>query len=177
MKTKPFIYLACVILVINACTTVKYLPRSEAIDVNQYGSYINITLTNKKIIKGELLAADFSNLTVLTDTALSKKAIIIPLNLVKKFTLFYAKPARYGWSIPVFVLSTLIPFPDPDGGGLMPFHGFFTLLTIPVNLIVTSVVTRNSFRYNNTTISYEQLKMFARYPQGIPANVNIASIK
>jgi hypothetical protein len=164
-------------LIFGACSTPHYLPQSEVIDINAYGSFIKISLKNKEDIKGELLAADPGNLTVLTDTNFTKKVIIVPLASISKFSLIYASPKKYGWSIPLFAVSTIVPFPDPEGGGLMPFHGFYSLLTLPVNLIVTSAVTRNAFRYNNTTITYEQLKMFARYPQGIPSNISIKSIK
>jgi|WetSurMetagenome_2_1015567.scaffolds.fasta_scaffold06554_2 hypothetical protein len=177
MKTKPGLYIGLIILILCGCKTAKYLPQSEAIDINEYGSFINVSLTNKKTINGELLSVKDGILTVLTDSATNKKAVTIPVILVKKFYLLYARPKNYGWTIPVYAASTLLPFPDPAGDDFMPFHGFFALLTVPINLIVTSTVVRNSFRYNNASITYEQLKMFARFPQGIPANINITSIK
>jgi hypothetical protein len=54
------------------------------------------------------------------------------------------------------------------------------VFTAPINLMVTIVVTMSSedaFQYNEKNMSYEKLKMFARFPQGIPLNIDVASIK
>ncbi len=104
----------------------------------------------------------------------------VPINDVKRFKLRYARPKHYGWTIPIGIILPLIPFTDPDGGGRMPFHGFFALLSIPVNLIVTIAVTKageNAFKYNDKNMTYDKLKMFARFPQGVPTNIDLASIK
>jgi hypothetical protein len=37
--------------------------------------------------------------------------------------------------------------------------------------------SEDAFQYNEKNMSYEKLKMFARFPQGIPLNIDVASIK
>jgi hypothetical protein len=52
--------------------------------------------------------------------------------------------------------------------------------TAPINLIVTISITvsgETAFQYSDKNITYDILKMFARFPQGIPPNMDLASIK
>jgi hypothetical protein len=66
-------------------------------------------------------------------------------------------------------------------GFLLPFiHGWYSIFTIPIHLIVTISVTasgENAFKYNNKKMTYEELKMFARFPQGIPPDIDLANVK
>jgi hypothetical protein len=80
--------------------------------------------------------------------------------------LSYAKHENYGKAIAIF---SIIPFS----------HGAFGLLTLPLNLITTisvAVSTQKSFRYDDKDYSLEKLNMFARFPQGIPPNIDISEI-
>lgn len=167
MKTKLTIFLAGLIFILCGCTSALYLPKPDAIGVNQYGSYINIRVTGSESIKGELLAVGYSDLYVLADTAGTKKVTIVPISQISKFKLLYATPKNYAWTIPVYVLATAS-------------HGFYLLFTAPANLLATVAITSsgfNAFTYNNQIITYEKLSKFARFPQGIPPNINIASIR
>lgn len=152
-------------MIISSCTSPRYLPSSDKIDVNEYGSYIKIFHKTASNIDGELIAIDSNKIVVLTEE--SKKCVTVPISEVKRFTLRYAKPKHYGWTIPVFTLPTIA-------------HGWFLIFTAPVNLIVTISVTaggENAFKYSNKNMTYDKLKIFARFPQGIPPNIDIASIK
>lgn len=170
MKTNLIISII-LLVVLNACkTTATYLPNYENIDTNQYGSFITVyqyTISEK--IKGELIQIDSNNLVVLTESKNQKQECkVIPLSNIYKFKLRYAKPpSNYGWSIPVVIL--------------MPFiHGAFSVFTVPLHLIVTISVTasgQNAFKYSHNDITYEQLKMFARFPQGIPEEIQLEDIK
>ncbi len=152
---------------ISSCYTPAYLPSSNKIDVNQYGSYITITPTKGEGFSGELLAIDSNRLIVLleSDTGSPNKSVFIQLNKVSQFTLLYAKSKNFGWSIPLFTLATI-------------GHGAWLIFTAPVNLIVTiSVASTNNFKYSEKEMTFDKLKMFARFPQGIPPTIDINSIK
>jgi hypothetical protein len=169
MKTKLFIAGILVAFMICGCTSPRYLPRSEDLDVHQYGSYMIIRQLSGVHSRGELLAVDSSNIVILpeSDTGLLKKPMIIPVHLVQHFSVLYAKRRHYGWTIPVFTLATLS-------------HGFFLIFTAPVNLIATIIITvggENAFAYNEKNITYDKLKMFARFPQGIPPGLDITNLK
>jgi hypothetical protein len=164
MKIKYFIFIILIMSCFGACTYPYYLPQSETIDVNQYGSYIEINPMQGEL-SGELLAVDNNAITILTDLNFQKKVEIVPLSKVHTFSIRYAKSKSYGWTIPVFSLATIS-------------HGVFAIFTFPLNLISTISITAsaiNSYKYKN--ITYDQLKMYARFPQGIPANVDLGTIK
>jgi hypothetical protein len=144
-----------------------YLPKPDEIDVNQYGSYIKINKVNKDAINGEIIAIDSSQLVVLIKKNGLSNCVSVPLNEVNRFTIQYAKSKHYGWTIPVFTFSTIT-------------HGFLSILTAPVNLIVTTSVTAGgakAFKYSEKDITFDKLKMFARFPQGIPPNIDTAQLK
>jgi hypothetical protein len=169
MKIKLFIA-GLMSVIMGGCITSApdYLPESDEIDVNPYGSYIMVTQKKGVDVEGELLAIDSSKIIILTqtDTTRPKKSAIVSLKNVSKFKLLYAKPANYDWSalLPLSAIS----------------HGWYLILTFPMNLIATiSVFTgaKNAFTYNDEEITLKELKKFARFPQGIPPDIDIKSIK
>lgn len=164
MKTK-IIFVGLFALILSSCTSPKYLPNSENIDINKYGSYINIARNAKPDFNGELIAIDSNSITILK--ASTKKCITIPMADVKRFELQYAAHKKHGWAIPFFSLLTLS-------------HGIGLVATLPINLIVTISVAvggKKSFTYSNKNMTYDKLKMFARFPQGVPEHINVDMIK
>lgn len=159
------IVLSMLIVFISSCSTPKYLPSADKIDVNTYGSYIKISQKNKPNTEGELIALDHEYITVLNYD--SKECLVLPLAEINKFTLLYATPKHYGWTIPASILLSVS-------------HGFVGMITLPLNLIVTISTTASSelaFTYNEKSMTFDKLKMFARFPQGIPQNIKISDIK
>ena len=153
------------IVFFSSCNTPKYLPDVKAIGLESHGSYIKINHKSSAQIHGELIAVENNNIYVLLNE--SKRCLKIPVAEIKNFKLRYAQPAHYGWSIPIFSAVSLV-------------HGILATFTLPLNLIITTAVTisgENDFRYNQKSISLKNLKMFARFPQGIPENIDLASIK
>ncbi len=168
MKNKSIIA-GLVAIFIGSCSSPKYLPSPDKIDVNQYGSYIKIIRNNETIVKGELIAVETHKIVVLSevDTNNTKEYVVVPIKEIQRFKLRYAKQKHYGWTIPVFTLATIS-------------HGYFLIATAPVNLIVTTSVTigsESAFTYSDKNMTYTQLEMFARFPQGIPPGTNIPGIK
>jgi hypothetical protein len=168
MKTNLIITGLFMAVIICSCSTPGYLPKSDDIDVNQYGSYITVLHKSGKYTRGELIAIDSNRLIILSSPGknIPETPEIVPIAGISHFSVKYAKPKHYGWSIPVYTLATI-------------GHGVFLIGTAPINLIVTIAVTaggENSFEYSEREMTYEKLKMFARFPQGIPPDVNIAGI-
>lgn len=164
MKINIFFLIASA-LFFSDCTAPKYLPYAEDVYTNEYGAYINIILPKGDVVEGELIAIDSSNIVVLTEE--TRSCTTVSLDEVKYFKLRYAKARNYGWSIPVFVLSSLT-------------HGVGAIITLPLNLVVTIVVTatgQSAFQYNHRNMTYDKMRMYARFPQGIPRNVSIHSIE
>jgi len=164
MKTK-IILTGMLAIIISSCSSPGYLPSSDKIDVNQNGSYIIIRQKTTADIHGELIAINSNNIVVLSET--TNKCMTVSINDVERFALRYAKPKHYGWTIPVGIVLPLI-------------HGFYSILTLPIHLIVTISVTsggERAFKYSEKNMTYDKLKMFARFPQGIPPNIDLASIQ
>ena len=167
MKTKLFLTGFILAIGIISCSAPAYLPKSKNIDENQYGSYINIQQKKGHSIQGELLSSDGVQLIVLTDYKKTKIPVQVPVNQINHFELRYAQPKHYGWTIPLFTAVTL-------------GHGGFLIFTAPLNIIGTVIVTasgEDAFMYTEKDITYEKLNMFARFPQGIPPNIELSSIK
>ncbi len=164
MNTK-FILTLLTAIMVGGCAYPSYLPTSGEIDVNQYGSYIDISSSKKTNIKGELISIDSNKIIILLKNA--QKCRVVSIKEVEQFTLRYAEPPNYSRLIPLYSLWSLS-------------HGILGLGTLPVNLIVTISMTVSGdtdFTYSKQDMTYEKLKMFARFPQGIPLNVSIASIR
>jgi hypothetical protein len=167
MKTKIFSSLILILFVISGCMVPVYLPKTKAIDVNQYGSYIKITRIHGSNVRGELLAVDTTSLILFADSSRRKIVRIIPVSEVKRFTIRYAQPKKYWWTMAVF-------------SAVCASHGWWAALSIPLNLIITAAVSvsaENAFTYSQDDITYVQLRMFARFPGGIPSNIILSSNK
>lgn len=152
------------------CKSPDYLPYPETIGINSYGSRISITKVQGPKLKGELIAIDTTQLIVLADKdyikRINEKITAIPVKEIKRFRLKYARPKPYIWPTPVYTLATA-------------GHGWFAFFSAPVNLVVTIMLDSgvNAFQYNEIEMTYEKLKMFARFPQGIPDNIDKEDIK
>ena len=165
MKYKSII-IGLFTIVVSSCTSPRYLTSSDRIDVNEYGSHIKINHKTLSSIEGELIAIDSNNIVLLQETNMNKCTVFKTAD-IKKFKLRYAESKHYGWTIPVYTLATIS-------------HGLFLIFTAPLNLIVTIAVTvggEKAFIYTDKNTTFEELKMFARFPQGIPPNVAIKDIR
>lgn len=176
MKTNWIILTCLCVCFFSGCTTAKYLPQTTGIDANAHGSYIRVLLAaNRNIgrkadisVNGELIAIDSTQLFVLTYVNSVKETVPIPIKEIKTFRLTYAQSKKYGWSIPV--LTLIAPF----------INGVYSLFTFPVALIGSITATSSGvsdFQYKNDQISYRELNMFARFPQGIPAGIALSQIE
>lgn len=153
------------IFVITACSFPRYLPKADTIDINPYGAYIKVTLKKSGFVDGELIAVSTNEIVVFSEN--SNTCVSVPIPDIGYYKMFYAEPKNYVWSIPVFALASL-----PQGG-----LAFFTL---PLNLITTIAVvvsSNKSFSYTEKSITYAQLSMFARFPQGLPETIDLNEIK
>ncbi len=144
---------------LSSCYAPKYLPKAASIYQNEYGAFIKYRTIDNNTFAGEIIAVDSSNLIILNDY--SKELMTYPINKIKRFRLRYALPKHYEAFIPIFILYPAI-------------HGYYSLITMPFHVLITTLVSvsgENDFRYTSRKISYQQLRMFARFPQGIPANI------
>ncbi|MBE0645879.1 MAG: hypothetical protein IH600_17495 [Bacteroidetes bacterium] len=161
MKNKTLVFALLPLLMTAGCWAPGYIPEVEDIDVNPYGGYLEITNAQGQTAEGELIAIDDEKVTILVDPATPKETLrTMAIEHMYRYRLHYAQPVDYTWTIPLFSLFTIT-------------HGWFLVLTFPVNLITTIAVTvggETAFRYTEKEISLQDLRMFARFPQGMPEN-------
>ncbi len=151
----------------SSCKAPAYIPEAEEIGVNEFGSYITVNLPEGLQVEGELIAIDSLNIKVLTKEKDIKQFVTIPTADISSFRLTYAQPKQYGLAIPGSALLSIS-------------HGYFAIFTLPANIVVTSIITARgakAFTYSEKHMSWEDLKMFARFPQGIPNHIEVADIK
>jgi|WetSurMetagenome_2_1015567.scaffolds.fasta_scaffold111042_2 hypothetical protein len=164
MQNKYFVFVLLAVI-LYGCTSPVYLPRPSEVDVNEYGSNIKIIRKAAPDIHGELIAIDHTEIVVLPEYA--SRCEIVYLDEVKRFSLRYSKPSYYGWTIP---FAIFLPF----------IHGWYSIFSIPVQLIVTVSETVSGmidFKYSSRNMTYEKLAMFARFPQGIPSQIDLKMIR
>jgi len=164
MKNKLAVIGILLAMVSVSCNTQTYLPDHEELDVSYFGSFIKIRNTTGSIITGELIAVDSNGVIVLTNTDGSRQAVTVQKEEIEKYKVIYAKAKNYAWTIPLYAALTAS-------------HGMW--LT-PVNLLVTTAITASAitqFQYNRREMAYGNLYMFARFPQGLPPNIDILSLK
>lgn len=165
MKTKYIIYSTILLLSFGACSYPHYLTSSQKVGESKHGSFIAVNKHRGETTRGELIALNSEQMVVLNQK--SGQCEIIPIHEISRFRLRYAIPKNYAWTIPVFSVFTFL-------------HGWFAAATFPANLLVTVTVSlagESAFTYTNRNMSYERLVMFARFPQGIPPNVDMAAIR
>ncbi|MBE0654718.1 MAG: hypothetical protein IH594_13020 [Bacteroidales bacterium] len=169
MKSKVYITILAIAMFLTDCTTVKYLPGVNEIDINEFGSRIIVRTTDGPYIKGELLAVDTGHLIIRTDSIHMhryKNNVILSFKEIESYDLVYARTNKFMWTIPVFPLFAIS-------------HGMWAIFTAPVNLIITAIIADRTgdFKYTREDITMEELKMFARFPQGLPPGIDPDSIK
>lgn len=164
MKTVWIFLIATVF--ISGCSTPAYLPRPDDLSEHVNGSIIQCHLFTGAIITGELIAVD------------SNKAIILPVipGDIKEIN-----KEDIGEADIIVSLSCNNPDKIATLATFMSFlplaHGFYGIFSLPITLITTISTSVNA---SNGTYSIKypivskwgQLRKFARFPQGIPANVD-----
>lgn len=177
MNNKVKVIILVIIITLQSCSYPNYLPEYDEIDINQFGSYIELylidNLKNEDFLKynsleleGELIAV-YDNYILLSLES-NHKVIKVPLDIVDYLELHYAKPVDYTWAYTELLFSVT--------------HGVFLVVTLPINaitVVAVNISSKDSYSYNTEKqiISSEMLKQFARFPQGIPDNVDIKDIR
>jgi hypothetical protein len=157
MKIKGVFLLWLCILTVS-CSVPRYLSSPGESGLNPYGAYISINFQKgKEIFKGELIAVEKD--AIIYRDEVTNHLISLPIEKVTSYRLWYARPKRYEWTMS---LASILPL----------IHGWFSMLSVPVHLFGTAFVSAQSyyaFTYNEKQISLDELKMYSRFPAGLPS--------
>jgi len=159
--------------ILPACMPPKHLPTPGGLKYFTKGCYIKATYLNeegrREHLKGEIIAVENEKLYLLEKT--NNTAPTVVAYSQEKFL-----------QTDVFV-STIVEDPTilSIWGGLLPLtsisHGFFGVLSLPV-LLTTSFSGKGTYRVGFPRgANWEEIRKFARFPQGLPANIDLISIQ
>jgi hypothetical protein len=168
MKNLHYVLILSVTFMCCSCAPVAYLPTSDKIGEYQYGSYIHIRTIEKTSLKGELIAVNAYYVYLLNNNA-GRRLDSVAREQITDFKIKFANSntGLYAASIPLSALVTIT-------------HGFYLVFTLPLNVITTSIVAIDAgkaFEISKNSIRWDDLSMYARFPQGIPANVRKQDIR
>lgn len=156
-----------IVVAMTSCSPVRNVPMVKDVGLDPFGSVIRVYGYPKGSmwIQGELISVDFFGIYLLEQT--SVKAIRIERSLIKNYELFPTKARSYAGFIPLTM-------------GLSISQGVLGFFTLPVNLITTislAAAGAEAFNYDEKEIGYDRLSMFARFPQGLPKEVDLTKLK
>ncbi|GAA3560767.1 hypothetical protein [Snuella lapsa] len=171
IKKRLHIILSALILVLS-CGTPKTLisPKNFKFDVK--GLFVKCKLLDNSFIKGELIEVTPETIRVLTNEKEENIKTFKKENInnVEIFvSSIYDNPKIINrW-------STLMPVTSVG-------HGFFGIFSLPVNIGVAismnSTSQSSSYRMKYPdNISWNEMSKFARFPQGIPNNIDMNQIE
>jgi len=172
MRTKQIVLLLLSFSFVR-CGNFDHLKDQSEFGKFEHGLFIRVWeeqgLNSSNIIerKGELIAIDSDSLYTLVylpggDTL----CMGIHRKRVNSYNLYYAKPNTSFWTIPVFTLATVS-------------HGFFAILTAPLNLFGTSLTQAYILRESHSQesdLNLDELAPFARFPRGLPPGLSAKDI-
>lgn len=170
---KNFIFILFSILIFGACHSPKYLSKPMDFKYNVKGLILQVILDDDSKILGEIIEAN------------SEAIKILPVTNGKATIMTISKKNIQSAEIIVSTTSD-----DPEGISLWASviniapvgHGFFMILSVPVNLISTISIgndaAKGTYRMSYPkNVPWEQMSKFARFPQGIPSGIDVNLIK
>jgi hypothetical protein len=168
MKRYIFILLLSVTMV--ACDQYKHLPTPYEWPQSPMGATVEVQVDGlRKEIHGELIAMDSAMFYILSKGIM----VSVEMNLTKKVELHVSRSSENPQIITAW--SFLMPL-------ITLSHGFFLILTFPVNAIAGALISddaRNSTygKIYFRPVPFQEISKFARFPQGIPEGVNLSDIR
>ena len=160
----------CVVVIVSGCfrTTAPkgWLPTAEKAQQDAYGGWIKLDFTTgvtPNTVHGELIAATSDSVHVLSSDSL----VVVPTASVIAGTLT-AYDAQHGalrWWTVLGGLSTLS-------------HGFGLVLSAPVWAVAGSMATASGSKAPRVeSTDPTLLRMYARFPQGLPPGLDVRSLR
>ena len=151
-----------------SCRSNKFVPTVDTYKDHMKGMQIGIRLEDDSYVRGELIAINEEELYVLK-TKLQKGEN--PHKIIKINDIQHANIMIYNKStkLRVFKIFSALTYISNL------FQGGLAILALPINLVVNSSVVGGAAGYNYveypTNISWKEIDKFARFPQGIPPEV------
>lgn len=129
-----------------------------------YGATMKVSPKSTKTIIGELIAVNGDSLYLL---GANNQIMRYHIKDIRTYVVYYGTPERtLGWTY------ALLP-------AISISHGFWMILSIPINLIFAGGITndvKQDMIYTNRELPIDKLSIMARFPQGLPPSVSLNEI-
>jgi hypothetical protein len=167
---KRFLCLLLISAIMVSCEQYRHLPTPYEWPQNPMGATVEVQVDGlRKEVHGELIAMDSAMLYILTKGSM----VTVEMSRAKKVELHVSRSSENPQIITAW--SYLMPL-------ITLSHGWFFILTFPVNAIAGALISEDA---RNSTygkiyfrpVPFHEISKFARFPQGIPDGVNILDIK
>lgn len=166
---KVGVYILTVVFLIS-CNTKRYLPSPSEFKYHVKGLYIacNVEAGNK--VSGELISVD------------SQALLVRPLDGLgglRKITKDELSSAEIHVSQTLENSRKIKTWATYLGASTL-LHGAYLIFTLPINMVVFSGMTNEGGIYRISypnQIDWDELKKFARFPQGVPNHLSANQIQ
>ena len=163
---KKYSVLLCVFIVLNSCSSASYLTKPKDFKYQIKGLFIETTLKDESITIGEIIEVDSVDIKILSFYQ------EIGIQTITKDKIQSAEV--------IIALTSDNPEKISTWAGLLNVlsigHGYFGLLTLPINLAITIPMANDAVKGTYRVkypdnIAWDEMSKFARFPQGIPQNI------
>ena len=128
MRTyKIILFVLINVMVMSSCYSPKYLSGADTAHENVRGAYIKLNRKGKVTLTGELISIDSNKVVILMNKTDSCRCVEI--DDIRRYTLRHARSKDIGYIIPVFSLVSFT-------------HGLAALISMPVNIVTTGILTQ-----------------------------------
>ncbi len=179
MKLTHLLYLIALCL-FASCAPNAYLAKPKNIQNTKYGAYVKVISNRHHVLaKGELIAVTKNGILVKFAERRPFSIYSIgsysefPIDSIDKIKIRVARTSDHPEAISTWASLLCVSTIS---------HGFFGLITLPVNFYVGIPIALDatwatySFTYPYQ-ISRSEIYKFARFPQGLPKNIEIKDIR
>jgi hypothetical protein len=168
---KNRILIALYVIVLCGCSIVKApqgsVPRRKAIVTDAFGGWISVSSkTTQSTIQGELIAISSDSVLIMSE---SKVQVLSKVDIDNARIIFFNNESgAYTWWT---ILNSFAAISN----------GYYFVFTFPISLItgiltVSGEAERINY-YDYPALTWEELNKYARFPQGLPDQVDTKEIK
>lgn len=167
--SRPLAAALLALLAASCAGPASYLPEHEMVGEETHGALVEIEINGGGRYAGELIAVEDSALIIREEVNSRSHCFKISIYGIRSFTVRYANGVNYGGLVPLYTLAPLS-------------HGLYLIFSAPINFLATTIIAVDaSYAYEldsrKNRLSFEELRMFARFPQGLPRGVTLEMIK
>lgn len=189
---KKYIFWLGVAICFGACSSPEYLSKPMNFKYHVKGLFIEI-FTGKNKLTGEIIAVNEKSMILLPLSNYDQgdaRSGNVKSDVIKPYMPNSALVTVLKDSIQKAVIIVATTSDDPKkistGASFINFasigHGFWGIVTLPLNLVITISIANDAakgaykVKYPEL-ITWSEMSKFARFPQGLPRNINPRDIK